>query len=189
MKLTHRSLQLRDSEHNTIHHHNRRVRVYTPSGTQIGLPGIGKSLVDLTFPGSWKIRSALFFQDDQYRTDWIRFATGKEQEEDKNNPNAKWWRMSELQPKAFLDEGHCIASLDDSMDQRGFILTAIATAPVVQWEESLRMPTTPNSTAEISAPTTPSSIDDISQPRKRKRLLENSAEETPRKKRCSGDKT
>ena len=181
MELTREALY----EHNAPRHHDRRVRVYTASGTAIGLPGIGKSLVDLTFPGNWRIRRALFFQGDQYHTDWIRFATEKEQEEEKNNPNAKWWRMSELQPKAFLDEGHCIASLDDSMDQRGFILTAIATAPVMQLEESVRMPRTPKSFEEISAPTTPSSIDDISQPRKRKRLLENSAEETPRKKRCS----
>ena len=174
MKLTHRALR----QHDTILHHNRRVRVYTASGTQIGLPGIGKSLVDLTFPGNWPIRRALFLQGDQYHTDWIRFATEKEQEEEKNNPNAKWWRMSELQPKAFLDAGGCVSALDDSMDQRGFILTAIATTPVMQWEKREKA-----YVDHIPTPTTPSSIDDISAPRKRKRRPEISDAETPPRKR------
>ena len=161
--------------------HTRRVRVYTDSGTQIGLPGIGEGIVDLTFPGNWRIRQALFFQHDQYHTDWIRFATKKEQEEEKNNPNAKWWRMSELQPKAFLDAGGCAAALDDSMNQRGFILIAIAcivAAPVMQWEEREKA-----YVDHIPAPTTPSSIDDISAPRKRKRRPEISDAETPPRKR------
>ena len=163
MKLTHKALH----EHNTIRHDNRRVRVYTASGTQIGLPGIGKSLVDLTFPGNWRIRQALFSQHDQYHTEWIRFATEKEEEEEKNNPNAKWWRMSELQPKAFLDAGGCAAALDDSMDQRGLILIAIAcivAAPVMQWEEREKA-----YVDHIPAPTTPETPPRKTPPRKRSR--------------------
>ena len=67
--------------------------------------------------------------------------------------------------------------MDDSMHQRGVILTAIATAPVMQWEEEREKAYVD----QIPTPTTLSSVDDISAPRKRR--PEHSDEETPPRKR------
>ena len=58
-----------------------RVRVWTPGGTQIGIPGVGEGENRLTFPRKFEVGAALRCQT------WIRFATPDE----RRAHNNRWW--------------------------------------------------------------------------------------------------
>ena len=79
-----------------------RVKVFTLSGEQIGIAGVGEGDKRLTFPRYWKVGDAL-------GKTWLRFATENELKLDKT-----WWRKSEVQPQSLI---HC------GKDGEGFVAT------------------------------------------------------------------
>ena len=102
----------------------RRVKVYTLSGVQIGLPGVGEGDHDLTFPADWLIAEAL------EQKHWIRRATAEELQQD-----AKWWRFIDRAPKALISTEAGIMFEFQTMGWFGDVLTAIQEAPEQSWED------------------------------------------------------
>ena len=154
-----------------------RVRVFTLSGIQIGLPGVGEKDKVLTFPRKFRVSEAL-------RGPWIRFATETERNEkeiidtENDGPTKKnvvnsesksqlWWRESEVQPQCLIHAGthsepvSITAMTDHPMGLYGDKMTALAHAPNFdEWlSDSIRE--RPAGFAliddDMSAPSTPSS--------------------------------
>ena len=101
-----------------------RVKVRTCGGTQIGIPGVGEGDDRLTFPRRYLVADAL-----EARI-WFRFATEEEMKQD-----GKWYRISEVQPKAFVHSNGQIANKDDEMGListnlgNDFTLTSLESVP------------------------------------------------------------
>ena len=117
----------------------RRVKVYTLSGIQIGLPGVGEGDNKLTFPADWVVAEALGHKN------WIRRATVEELQQD-----AQWWRFAEFEPKALIHCDGSIALEFQPMGLLGDMLTALQEAQEQPWEDK--------SCADLSdvpTPTTP----------------------------------
>ena len=102
----------------------RRVKVYTISGVQIGLPGVGEGDHKLTFPADWSIAEAL------EQKHWIRWATAEEFQQD-----AKWWRFIDWAPKALISTEARIMFEFQKMGECGDALTALQKAPEQRWED------------------------------------------------------
>ena len=105
-----------------IHHRgNFRVTVFTPSGVQIGLCGVGEGEKTLTFP-------AHFVIDDNVRNlpacHWIRFATPEELQDDPT-----WYRPAPFTPKCFVYEDGTLHVLGQPMGLRGRTVTAMQDVP------------------------------------------------------------
>ena len=113
-----------------------RVKVFTMSGVQIGIPGVGEGDNRLTFPRRYLVGDAL-------QNAWIRFATEAEKQEAAKSPTVSavqtWWRYSEVQP---LSLAHCsadglcdeVASPEQHMGLVGNQMLALAQNAVVRFE-------------------------------------------------------
>ena len=113
-----------------------RVKVFTVSGVQIGIPGVGEGDNRLTFPRTYLVGEVLQVQ-------WIRFATEAEKQEAAKSPTVSalqtWWRYSEVQP---LSLAHCsadglcdeVASPEQHMGLVGNQMLALAQNAVVRFE-------------------------------------------------------
>ena len=118
------ALSLADAEETTDEEVKRepRVKVYTPSGQRIGIPGVGEGDNRLTFPRSYKVRDAL-------GATWIRFATDGERPQSGWPGLGTWWRISEFQPKTLIHRGEngafCVAFPNETMGLFGDRLQAM----------------------------------------------------------------
>ena len=73
----------------------KRIRVRTSSGMQIGLPGVGENENKLTFPRRYLVGDAL-------KAQWIRFASESDTLELPVGFQRTWWAISEVQPKSLV---------------------------------------------------------------------------------------
>ena len=134
---------------------NKRVQVYTPSGVQIGLPGVGEGKLLLTFPARYLVGDAINGKH------WVRKATEdeitKEEEEDllcsQSPGEAKWWRLAELQPQALIHTNGEIAYNDQPMGLTGNTMTACST--ILQTTTYENVPPADDLVDNISTPPTP----------------------------------
>ena len=135
-----------------------RVKVFTPSGVQIGIPGVGEGDNRLTFPRKYLVGDALSVK-------WIRFATAGEGPLEEGIPEGfatlsshmqepKWWRYSELQPQSLIYCGpngdDFVAQPDQPMGLLGNRMTALAQKAATNFTEKpchdledIRTPSTP----------------------------------------------
>ena len=99
-----------------------RVKVYTQSGVQIGIAGLGEGDNRLTFPPSFLVRDAL-------AAIWIRSATDEERHQNGWPGFGSWWRISEVQPKTLIHCGEngafCVALPNETMGLFGERLQAM----------------------------------------------------------------
>ena len=139
-------------------HGETRVKVYSPSGEQIGIAGVGEGENKLTFP-TW------FLVGDALRaTNWIRYATAEECQLDKGSrasfateeQKAKWWRISEFKPLSLIhDDVGCESIVAVPEEQMGFWgnrMLALAQTSAMHVTEKpcddvddIRTPSTPSS--------------------------------------------
>ena len=96
-----------------------RVVVRTPSGMQIGLPGVGENENKLTFPRRYLVGDAL-------KAQWIRFASESDTLELPVGFQRTWWAISEVQPKSLVHCDGSIAGLDQPMGLIGNYMLAVA---------------------------------------------------------------
>ena len=130
------AFSLADAEETTDEEVKRepRVKVYTPSGKQIGIPGVGEGDNKLTFPPSYLVRDAL-------GATWIRFATDAERPQSGWPGLGTWWRISEFQPTTLIhcgaDGAGCVAFPHEKMGRFGDRLQAMVdagcTEPKMMW--------------------------------------------------------
>ena len=132
-----------------------RVKVYLPSGVQIGLPGVGENERNrLTFP-------ACFQAGDALKADvWIRAATEQECMTPIGFEFAKppWYVvMHGLKVKALVHSNGAIANQYDPLGMHGVTLTALDTEVTQEFEtrpccslDDVKTPTTPSPQSDIS---------------------------------------
>ena len=131
---------------------SRRIRVYTPGGTQIGLAEVGQGDNALTFP-------ATFLCGDALKGVWIREATTQELEQD-----SLWFRpLTQAETPSKLThqvQGGGVpaaASPEDYMGQYGDTMTAAITM-TAETQSSTEVPDGHGMDKEledIKTPTTP----------------------------------
>ena len=108
------AIYLADAEETTDVDFEResRVKVYTQSGVQIGIAGLGEGDNRLTFPPGFLVRDAL-------AAIWIRSATDEERPQNGWPGFGSWWRISEVQPKTLIHCGEngafCVALPNETM--------------------------------------------------------------------------
>ena len=139
--------------HNTICcSKEQRVKVYTPSGIQIGLPGMGQGHERLTFPRHFLVGDAL-----NQEGVWICESTTTESEELPAgfSPVAqKWWSIFEgFKPRSLIHENGCVALDDHPMGAVGSILLAIEQKHIPEFEDKVCA-----DVDSVATPGTPSSI-------------------------------
>ena len=127
------------------HHRGYRVKVYTPSGLQIGLCGVGEEENKLTFPAHYVVDEKMV---DTPLCHWIRSATHDELQVD-----PVWYRMAPFKPACFIHENGDVVKIGQTMGLRGRTLTALQTVP----RDWLQIQETPCTDVEdIGTPPTPS---------------------------------
>ena len=158
--LTTEALQMHNSLHDRYKHRRygcqeERVKVFTPRGVQIGLPGIGEGDQRLTFPKSFLVGDAL------NQGAWICESTTTESEELPDGfgvslpVKQKWWRFFEgFEPRSLIHANGCFALDSHPMGAVGCRLTAIAQEYMPDFEDkpcadvdSVATPCTPSSNA------------------------------------------
>ena len=106
-----------------------RVKVYTTSGVQIGLAGVGEGDNRLTFPRHYQVKDAL------QSPHWVRHATAEEIASTPASVMVRWWRLSEVLPTTIVFSDGSVASPTDPIGlipslcptsgERQFIVTAL----------------------------------------------------------------
>ena len=116
-----------------------RVKVFTVSGIQVGIAGIGEGDNRLTFPPHFVVKEAL----ELSHAHWLRFATAQEQAQ----TSTQWYRAAPFKPASFIYHDGSVALDCHTMGLKGPIITALEQAPPQPWEEK--------PCADVSGITTP----------------------------------
>ena len=112
---------------------DKRVKVYTIDGVQIGLAGLGEGDNRLTFPAHIDVEVLLTAPANH----WIRAATAQEmREETPSGFSSTWWRALEtFQPRSFVYQNGTLAYPGHPIGLWGDVVTALPQEAKLMWEE------------------------------------------------------
>ena len=116
-----------------VGHDQRRIRIYTFGGTQIGLAGVGQGEEALTFPAHWDVQDCLVAPS----LHWIRFSTPEEKQETPAGFTPMWWRHLEEEhvPIRFVYSNGTVAEPGMPLGMYGTVVHAVARGRVEDAED------------------------------------------------------